>query len=110
LAYGEDTMTEIDSVSVRKIIHTDQFYHCEKTSTSPWETPNEPGQTREHKAHILAWLSSVFRIDRRCVCGQPCTGEYCQDCRDTYPHGTEPKVRYRKPLGLDELEVWQVND
>jgi hypothetical protein len=107
---GDDTMTGIDAVSVKEIYHIGQIDHCEKTSTEPYETPNEASKAREHKARVLAWLSAVFRIDRRCVCGQPCTGEYCQDCRGTYPPGTEPKVRYRKPLGLDELEVWQVND
>jgi hypothetical protein len=110
LAGGDDTMTGIEAVSVKEINHTGQIDHYERISTEPCETPNESGRAREHRARILAWLSSVFRIDRRCTCGQPCTGDYCQDCRDTFPPGTEPKVRYRKPLGLDELEVWQVND
>jgi hypothetical protein len=110
LADSDDTMTGIDAVSTREIDDIDQANYFEAVSIEKHDTPGPACQAREHKARLHAWLSSVFRIDRRCVCGRPCTSVYCQDCEATYPTGTEPKVRYRKSLSVDDLDIWQVND
>jgi hypothetical protein len=108
-ADGDDTMTGIDAASVKEIYHIYQTNHCEQIASDKHDTQGEACQARE-KAPLLSWLSSVFRIDRRCVCGRPCTSKYCQDCQDTYQPGTEPKIRYLKQLSVDELDIWQVND
>ena len=110
LADADDTMTGSDAVSTWEIDGIDQASYFEAIPIEKHDTPGPGCQAREHKAHVLAWLSSVFRIDRRCVCGRPCTGDLCQECQDTFPPGADPKVRYRKPLSVEELEIWQVND
>jgi hypothetical protein len=107
---GEDTMAEMDAGSVKEIDANGQTDDRCAGWSELSQTPVVAPHASESGPGLLPWLLSFLRMDHRCICGEPCSDIYCEDCRETYPHGTEPKVRYRRALTVNELEAWQVND